>query len=127
MGHYQTLPASQADTTLVPRPIKFHWGDAPLQWIPDDPFGSHIVNHFSFTLVRGELFFCRVFNQALPFITDDALRRDVKTFIRHEAIHSGAHRVSIAEYQARYGVDIAENQQRESAGFAKFRADNSLG
>jgi len=119
--------ATNADTTLIPRPIKFEWGTAPLQWIPNDPLGSHMINHFSFTLVRGELFFCRVFNQAMPFITDDALRADVKTFIRQEAIHSGAHRVSIDEYLTRYGVDIADNYKREMWVFEQLLADKPLG
>ncbi len=119
--------ATTADTTLIPRPIKFEWANAPLQWIPNDPFGSHIINHFSFTLVRGELFFCRVFNQALPFITDDALREDVKTFIRQEGIHSSAHRISIDEYLTRYGVDIADNYKREMWIFEHMLANKPFG
>ena len=127
MGHYQSMRASQADTKLIPRQVKFDWSKAPLQWIPDDAFGSHCINHFSFTLVRGEFFFCRVFKQALPFITDDALRHDVEVFIQQEIIHAKAHRDSIDEYLTRYGVDIASNYKRELWVFEKLLNNDPFG
>ena len=57
---------STADWEMIPRQVQFAWENSPLQWIPQDPIASHNVNHFSFTLVRGEYFFCRIFNKALP-------------------------------------------------------------
>lgn len=119
--------ASTADWVLIPRQVKFDWENSPLHWIPQDPLASHAVNHFSFTLVRGEYFFCRMFNKALPLITDDKLRDDVKVFIRQEAIHSQAHKISIEDYLQRYGIDTAEQYQRVVSLFDRLLADKPMG
>ncbi len=73
------------------RKVQFDFNDTPLYWLKDDPFSSHILNGFHLLLPAGERFFCRVFAQALPLITDDELREDVEGFIRQEAIHSRQH------------------------------------
>lgn len=67
--------ASKTLWPLFPRRVAFNWNESPLHWMPQSPIGSHAVNHFSFTLVRGEYFFCRIFNKALPFVTDEKLKR----------------------------------------------------
>lgn len=118
---------STADWQLKPRQVRFDWAHSPLQWIPQDPFASHCVNHFSFTLVRGEYFFCRMFNKALPLITDDKLREDVKTFIRQEAIHAQAHKTSIEQYISRYGVDVQAQYGRVEQLFDYMLADKPFG
>lgn len=118
---------STADWEMIPRQVQFAWENSPLQWIPQDPIASHNVNHFSFTLVRGEYFFCRIFNKALPHITDEQLKADVKTFIRQEAIHSQAHKISIEEYLQRYGVDVENQYQRVVYLFDRLLADQPLG
>lgn len=125
----KTIPttASTADWALIPRQVSFDWAHSPLQWIPQDPFASHCVNHFSFTLVRGEYFFCRMFNKALPLINDDKLREDVKTFIRQEAIHAQAHKTSIEQYISRYGVDTQAQYARVMALFDRVLADQPMG
>ncbi|MGB5886469.1 MAG: metal-dependent hydrolase [Acinetobacter venetianus] len=119
--------ASKADWEMIPRKVDFKWDVSPLQWIPQDPFASHGINHFSFTLVRGEFFFCRMLNQALPYITDEKLKQDAKIFIRQEAIHSQAHKVSIDEYLVRYGVNTTEQYQRVVKIFDNFLLDDPLG
>jgi uncharacterized protein len=118
---------STADWPLKPRQVSFDWTHARFQWIPQDPFASHCINHFSFTLVRGEYFFCRMLNQALPLIHDEKLREDVKTFIRQEAIHSQAHKDSIEQYLSHYGVDIQANYGRVVQLFDHLLADKPFG
>jgi predicted metal-dependent hydrolase len=76
---------------LKPRRVQFDFQDSPLHWIPDDPFSSHLINGINLLLPSGELWFCRVYNKALPLVTDPVLRADVEGFIRQEAIHSRAH------------------------------------
>jgi predicted metal-dependent hydrolase len=119
--------ASKASWAMIPRQVKFEWNDSPLHWIPQDPLASHGVNHFSFTLVRGEYFFCRMFNKALPLIEDEKLREDTKIFIRQEAIHSQAHKGSIDAYLVRYGVDIEQQYKRVVNLFDHVLADKPLG
>ena len=119
--------ASTANWSLIPRKVKFDWKTSALHWIPQDPFASHAVNHFSFTLVRGEYFFCRMFNKALPYIHDEKLYQDVKTFIKQEAIHSHAHKVSIEEYLQNYGIKVEDQYQRVVYLFDQLLADKPMG
>lgn len=119
--------ASKSSWVMIPRQVKFEWNDSPLHWIPQDPLASHGVNHFSFTLVRGEYFFCRMFNKALPLIEDEKLREDTKIFIRQEAIHSQAHKGSIDAYLVRYGVDVEQQYKRVVNLFDHVLADKPLG
>ncbi|MFW1950955.1 metal-dependent hydrolase [Acinetobacter beijerinckii] len=121
------LQASKANWIMTPRQVKFEWKNSPLHWIPQDPLASHALNHFSFTLVRGEFFFCRMFNKALPYITDEKLKEDAKIFIRQEAIHSQAHAISIDEYLVRYGIDSNSQYQRVVKIFDKFLLDSPFG
>ena len=56
-------------------------------------------------LPPGERWFCDVFRDALPLITDDALRDQVRGFIGQEATHAKAHDLGL-EHLARHGVDL---------------------
>ncbi len=73
------------------RNVQFDFTNTDPYWLKDDPFSSYFVIGFHIMLPPGERFFCRLFVQALPLITDEALREDVKGFIRQEAIHSRQH------------------------------------
>lgn len=119
---------STADWPLFPRQVQFDWKkSSPFHWIPQSPIASHAVNHFSFTLVRGEYFFCQMFNKALPYITDEKLKKDVEVFIRQEAIHAQAHKISIEQYLQKYGVDIEEHYNRAAQIFDFALADQPFG
>ena len=56
-------------------------------------------------LPPGERWFCDVFRDALPLITDDQLREDVRGFIGQEATHAKAHDLGL-EHLARHGIDL---------------------
>lgn len=127
VAFHKTLPASTADWPLSPRPVRFEWRTSPLHWLPHNPFASHCVNHFSFTLVRGEYFFCRMMNKALPLVHDKKLHHDMKVFVRQEAIHSRAHQDAIEQYLQRYGVPIAAQYARVVKIFDHLLADQPLG
>ena len=62
------------DYTIKPRHVRFDWKDTPIQWIPGDPSSTHIINILNLLFPAGELWFCRVYNKALPLITDARLR-----------------------------------------------------
>lgn len=123
----RTRTGSTTDWEMRVRRVHFDWDDAPLHWLPDDPFASHVINQFSFTLVKGEGFFCRVFAKAQPLIEDARLRDDVETFIRQEAIHAGAHKGSIDKYLARYDKDTGRNFRPTTWLFEKALTDSPLG
>ncbi|KAA1175840.1 metal-dependent hydrolase [Marinobacter salinexigens] len=76
---------------LRARRVQFDLQKTPLHWLRDDPFSTHVINGIHLLLPEGELWFCRVYNKALPLVTDEVLRADVEGFIRQEATHSRVH------------------------------------
>lgn len=76
---------------LQARKVAFDLEQSPVHWLPDDPFSSQMINGVHLLLPAGELWFCRVFNKALPLVSDARLRDDVEGFIRQEASHARAH------------------------------------
>lgn len=77
--------------SLKARRVQFDFQDTPVHWIPNDAFSSHMINGINLLLPAGELWFCRVYNKALPYVTSPQLRADVEGFIRQEAVHARAH------------------------------------
>lgn len=95
---------STSPTALLPRKVAFDWGKTPLHWIPGQPFASHFLSQINLMLPAGEFWFCKLYNQALPLITDAKLRADVQAFIRQEAMHARAHEGAVANYLAAHGI-----------------------
>src|SRR5699024_11336303 len=77
---------------ITPRKVVFDLSHSPLHWLPGDSFSSHIINSIHLLLPAGELWFCRVYNKALPLVKDNELRIDVRDFIEQEAIHACEHK-----------------------------------
>ena len=120
-------PASLTEGRLIPRKVRFDWSRTPLEWIPGQPFASHFINEINLILPAGEFWFCRLYNQALPYITDDKLRDDVKQFIRQEAMHARAHGGATTEYLAAHQVDTRANLAIMNWLFEKPLADAPFG
>lgn len=111
---------------LQPRRVHFDFANTPLHWLHNDPFSSHVINGIHLLLPAGELWFCRVYNQALPYITDPQLIADVKGFIRQEAIHSRQHSKA-QQYLTRHGLDYADFVGRVEWLFEHFLGDSPFG
>lgn len=77
---------------LKARKVVFDLANSPVHWLPDDPVSSQLINGIHLLLPAGELWFCRVYNEALPHVTDAQLREQVVGFIRQEGSHAQAHR-----------------------------------
>lgn len=99
-----TAVAPRSTTPIRARRTRFDLSETPLHWVPDDPIATHMMNVLHLVLPPGERWFCDVYREALPLITDDALRQDVKGFMGQEATHARAHDLG-REYLARYGID----------------------
>lgn len=111
---------------LKARRVQFNLDDTPLHWLPGDPFATHMINGIHLLLPAGELWFCRVYNQALPYVTDPQLRADVEGFIRQEAVHSRVH--SRAElYLQRHGLHTEEVRARAEYLFGYLLGDAPFG
>jgi uncharacterized protein len=100
-------PANTPDVqhTLQPRHVKFDWQATPLQWLPGDAFANHTINVLHLLFPAGEMWFCRVYNKALPLVTDPQVHADAKGFMRQEAIHARSHEGVLKHYYAAHGID----------------------
>jgi predicted metal-dependent hydrolase len=112
--------------SLKARRVQFDFKDTPLHWIPDDPLATHLINGIHLLLPAGELWFCRVYNQALPLVRDAQLRADVEGFIRQEAIHARAH-AHAEHYLLAHGLDTGEFRGRAEWLFEKFLGEAPFG
>ncbi len=88
------------DIKIVPRKVAFDWDGVTPDFIPGDPETSHCINTLHIMFPMGENFFCRIFNEALPYLEDDPkLKADAIGFIRQEAMHSRSHQIVLDHYE----------------------------
>jgi len=110
---------------IKPRRVQFDWTDTPLHWIPGDAQTTHTINVLHLLLPAGERWFVDVYRQAMPLITDDRLREEVKGFMGQEAVHARAH-ASVLEHLAAQGVDSTPYTRYVEWMFSKLLGDNPL-
>ena len=115
--------ASSTTYKIIPRKVKFDWDNTPLDWIPHQPFASYFINQINMILPAGEFWFCRLYNKALPHITDAKLKEDVQAFIRQEAMHARAHTSAVNEYLSERNIDPQQNLDIMDWLFEKALAD----
>ncbi len=119
--------ASHTVGSLIPRKVQFDWSQTPLEWIPEQPFASHFINEINLLLPAGEFWFCKVYNQALPLITDPKLREDAQAFVRQEAMHARAHGAAVVEYLNSHGIETESNMRQGDWLFETLLADTPFG
>lgn len=112
---------------IEPRKVAFDWSQTPLDWIPEEPFCSHFINEINLLLPAGEFWFCRLYNEAMPFISDDKLREDVQAFVRQEAMHARAHGGAVKDYLHQHGIETETNTRQEDWLFETLLGDSFLG
>lgn len=111
---------------LQARHVKVDLSHTPLHWIHGDILASHITNAIHLLLPEGELWFCRVYHQALPLISDPQLRADVEGFIRQEAVHAKEH-TKAQRYLQHHGIDTAPFVARARNLFRTVLGDAPFG
>ncbi len=112
---------------LEQRKVRFDFADTPLHWVPGEAEASHIMNTLHILLPAGEFWFCRVYNRAVPLVTDAQLRDDVRGFIKQEAQHARAHDSALTPYLVRHGIDPKPFTKRLDWLFEKVLCDYPLG
>ncbi len=111
---------------LQARKVRFDLSASPIHWLGDDLFSSHIINGIHLLLPAGELWFCRLYNKALPQVRDARLAADVRGFIHQEGVHAQAHRHGEAWLRA-HGYDVDAYRERIDWLFETFLGDAPLG
>lgn len=127
MTRRQPFAASTSELTPQLRKVAFDWAGTPLEWIPGQPFASHFINEINLLLPAGEFWFCKVYNKALPLVSDARLRRDIRGFLQQEAMHARAHSSAIADYLNAHGVETESNTRREDWLFERLLCDEPFG
>jgi predicted metal-dependent hydrolase len=93
------------EVALEPRNVHFRWDDAPLHWIPGDPYGSHAVTALNLFVPQAERWFSRVLSDAMEYVRDDFIRREIIGILGQEAVHASTHEEVLVEYLQRRGID----------------------
>lgn len=112
---------------LVQRKVQFDYSASPLHWIPGQAEASHVINVIHMMLPAGELWFCRLYNKALPFVKDARMRDDVQGFIRQEAMHARAHSGAVERYLTVHGIDSGRYLKAMDYLFEQLLSDTPLG
>ncbi|MCF2527102.1 metal-dependent hydrolase [Yinghuangia soli] len=116
------IPASVSDTPIRPRRVAFDWQDTPVHWIPGDAPSTHLINVLHLLLPAGEKWFVQVYKEALPLITDDKLREDVRGFMGQESVHSYSH-AAVLDHLRAQGIETRGYTQRLEWFFFDFLGD----
>ncbi len=114
--NHPTTPHPAAPHPITPRRVAFDWHGTPLHWIPAEPTATHVINVLHLLLPAGERWFVKVFKEALPLITDEQLRKDVKGFMGQEATHSVQH-AYVLEHLAEQGLGTEDYTRRVEWAF----------
>ncbi|KAA9154192.1 metal-dependent hydrolase [Amycolatopsis acidicola] len=113
------------DLVLKARDVHWDWQGLPPHWFGSDPFLTHWANVMNMLLPEGEIWFVKVFRQALPLIRDDRLHEAVTGFIGQEAMHSTSHQ-SVLEHFDRDGFDTGPFTRQLSWFFEGLLGDRAL-
>ncbi len=112
---------------LLPRHVKFEWSKTPVQWLPGHPFATHTINVLHLLFPAGELWFCRVYNKALPMVTDPEVHAAAKGFMRQEAIHARSHEGVIKQHWQAHGIDTSAYTRQVEHLFNGYMGEQPFG
>lgn len=101
------------------RTLNVDWSNIPVVWIPNQKLASFALNATHIMLPPGELWFCRLFNKALPHIQDEQLKQQVKLFVAQEGAHAQGHRKVLKLYEDQ-GWDFSISHQRLNFIFGRL-------
>ena len=105
------------------RQVRFDWSDTPAEWIPGDPFSSHMLNVLHLLLPTGERWFAASINLASEQVDDPELRDAIGPFIGQESWHAWAH-TKVLEHLEELGIDTAPYTDRLERAFKRVLGDH---
>lgn len=119
-------PVEPLDTEILARNVRFDWSNTPLHWIEGEPVASDLTLILHLLLPEGERWFCEVFTEALPYVKDADLAREMRGFIGQEAIHAEAHDIAAVEFLEARGVNTAPALRQAEYIFRRVLAPRKL-
>jgi predicted metal-dependent hydrolase len=101
---------------VAPRRIDLDLACTPAHWLAGDPQATHTMNVGNLLFPTGERFFNDSLRNALPYVSDEATRREIRGFLGQEITHAREHERCV-ERLLELGIDFA----RELRWFESFR------
>ncbi len=86
---------------------------------------SHLIDVLHLLLPAGERWFVDVYRQALPHITDERLRGEIRGFMGQEAVHARAHS-AVLDHLREHGLQTRAYTRRIEWMFARLLGDRDL-
>jgi uncharacterized protein len=91
--------------TVAPRKTEFDVGSAPIHWLDGDAQSTHTMNVGNLLFPTGERFFNDSLRNALPYVTDETIRREIRGFLGQEVTHANEHERCV-ERMRELGIDF---------------------
>jgi hypothetical protein len=104
----QTMVAVMTKTShsVAPRKTSFDLASVPLHWLNGDPQGTHTLNVGNLLFPTGERFFNDSLRNALPYVADEAVRKEIRGFLGQEVTHANEHERCVARMHE-HGIDFS--------------------
>lgn len=90
---------------VAPRKTTFDLTEARVHWLADDAQATHTLNVGNLLFPSGERFFNDSLRNALPYVSDDRLRKDIRGFLGQEVTHGNEHERCV-ERMEEHGIDF---------------------
>lgn len=90
---------------VAPRKTTFDLTTAPVHWLAGDAQNTHTMNVGNLLFPTGERFFNDSLRNALPYVTDERIRTEIRGFLGQEVTHANEHERCV-ERMEEHGIDF---------------------
>lgn len=90
---------------VAARKTAFDLTQARVHWMADDAQATHTLNVGNLLFPTGERFFNDSLRNALPYVTDDRLRKEIRGFLGQEVTHGNEHERCVDRMEE-HGIDF---------------------
>lgn len=108
-------------TALAPRKTSFDVGRTAPHWLAGDAQSTHTFNVGNLLFPTGERFFNDSLRSALPYVTDERIRADIRGFLGQEVTHGNEHERCV-ERMLDHGIDFRRELAIFEAGRKRLNA-----
>jgi predicted metal-dependent hydrolase len=107
-----TMPgATRPPAPVAARRTALDLGAAPVHWLDGDAQSTHTMNVGNLLFPTGERFFNDSVRNALPYVTDERVRADIRGFLGQEVTHANAHERCVQRMRE-HGIDFDAELER---------------
>lgn len=99
---------------VAPRKTDFGLTEVPVHWLGGDPQATHTLNVGNLLFPTGERFFNDSLRNALPYVFDETIRREIRGFLGQEVTHAKEHERCV-DRMHEHGIDFARPLRRFEA------------